>query len=40
MTVSPTLTDFTPSPTLSTIAVASCPKIEGNNPSGSYPSKV
>jgi len=34
------LTDVTPSPTLSTMATASWPKIQGNLPSLSCPSKV
>lgn len=40
MTWSPTATECTPSPTDSTIQPASCPKMEGNNPSGSNPSSV
>jgi hypothetical protein len=40
MTTSPIFKDVTPSPILSTIAAASCPRIDGKIPSGSNPSKV
>lgn len=36
----PGLTSVTPSPTLSTMPAPSCPKIDGNTPSGSCPPKV
>ena len=40
MTASPGFTDVTPSPTDSTIAPASWPRIDGKRPSGSEPSSV
>ncbi|MNJ79865.1 hypothetical protein D3C77_780370 [compost metagenome] len=40
MTWSPTATEVTPSPTASTIAPPSWPRIDGKIPSGSAPDRV